>query len=200
MATWSELLRRLTTDLARFAIPITLLGLLAYSQWGWRRADSARARTTSQLIEVEIERTFPQDGDQLLDAPLAVRTQAATRSLASVAQSAHARVLLFSRAGCAPCDWLAAQMDSMKAPWQDSTLVVAPFGRRAHRPGFLELDSLSSQALPGVPSVLVLSPDGRIEHSAVGLKRLVTILEMSGRHSPARKMLSVYQDSMRARR
>ena len=78
--------------------------------------------------------------------------------------------------------------------------MVAPFGRKAHGVAFVTLDSLSSQTIPGVPSALLLTADGRIEHSAVGLKRVVSVLDLSGRQSPARLLLKQYQDSVKARR
>jgi len=169
-----------------------------YAEYGWRRDSRILAGTNESFAQVKRERTFPSDGDDLAASPLRVISAADTVAIDRLVKGRKGTVLLFSRPDCAPCKWFAAQMDSIQPGWRDSVVVVTPYSAKHEYGPLLMLDSASTKVLPGVPATLIVDVDGYVQHSALGLRKVLRMFNINHVPSPNAERIAAYRDSLKA--
>lgn len=193
----TRLMRQTNSTLSILLVALPLLVVTGYSQIGWRNDHAAFEKVATKLRSVNLERTFPSDGDDLSASVLHVVRGADTIPLESLVRGRSA-VIYFSRQDCAPCKWLGAQLDSMSPRWRDSILVVGTYTRARDSIPPLMLDSASTAMLSGVPSTLLVDARGFVRHSALGLQRVVKVFNFEGVPAPDADRLKSYKDSVKA--
>lgn len=174
-----------------------LIAALAHAQLGWKRDHAVAERLSERIAKYTKEQSFPVDGEDIAGSALSVIRGADTVALDEVIRG-RSRVVYFTRPDCAPCKWFAAQMDSILPTWRDSFVVVEPFQRSGRASANLMLDSVSTLSLAGVPTILSVDANGYVHHSAMGLGRVVRILNLVGVPSPDAGLIGAYKDSARA--
>lgn len=193
----TRLMHRTNSILSIFLVALPLLVVTAYSQIGWRNDHAAFEKVATKLRSVNLERTFPSDGEDLSASVLHVVRGTDTIPLESLVRGRSA-VIYFSRPDCAPCKWLGAQLDSMSPRWRDSILVVGTYTRVRDSIPPLMLDSASTAMLSGVPTTLLVDARGFVRHSALGLQRVVKVFNFEGVPAPDADRLKSYKDSVKA--
>jgi len=174
-----------------------LIAALAHAQLGWKRDHAVAERLSERIAKFTKEQAFPVDGEDLAGSALQIIRGADTVALEEVIRG-RAGVVYFTRPDCAPCKWFAVQMDSILPTWRDSFVVVEPFQRSGPTGASLMLDSVSTLALAGVPTILSVDAKGYVHHAAMGLGRVVRILNLVGVPSPDAGLIGAYKDSARA--
>lgn len=182
---------------AILAVVAPLVAAVAFAQYGWRRDHAVAERLSERIAKYAKEQTFPVDGEDIEASALRVIRGADTVGLGDLVRGRR-RVIYFTRPDCAPCKWFGAQMDSIMPTWRDSFVVVETFRRTENATASLMLDSVSTLSLAGVPTTLSVDAQGFIRHSAMGLGRVVRVLNLDGVPSPDANLIGAYKDSVKA--
>lgn len=157
---------------------VAMLSALAHAQVGWRRDRVMYDSLVDRYRRLQLHSTFLAAGDHISESPLVVVRDRDTVSLATAFEETDgAKLVLFGRNGCNACDWFSARMDSISSTWMDSVLYISTSDSVGLRDVELRVDSAGARMIPAVPLLLVLDRNGRVTNSAVGLKRMLNVLE-----------------------
>lgn len=163
--------------LLAFAV-VAMLSALAHAQLGWRRDRAMYDSLVEGYRRLQLHSAFLAAGDHISESRLVVVRGRDSVSLATAfAEADGAKFVLFGRNGCNACDWFGARMDSISSTWMDSVLYVSTSEAAGRREVQLRVDSTGARMIPAVPLLLVLDRNGRVTNSAVGLKRILNVLE-----------------------